>query len=104
MREATTRFWYVPFAQLGSEIDSFRALTLFVEMVNVTGRAIVGGTLEIRVASDYDPPVGQIMTIVTAGRAVEGTFAEVIGATLPGGKRMDVDYAPNAVRLRVVAN
>jgi predicted permease len=30
MREATTRFWYVPFAQLGSDKSSFRALTLFV--------------------------------------------------------------------------
>jgi hypothetical protein len=30
MREATTRFWYVPFAQLGSDTSSFRALTLFV--------------------------------------------------------------------------
>lgn len=30
MREATTRFWYVPFAQLGSDRSSFRALTLFV--------------------------------------------------------------------------
>jgi predicted permease len=30
MREATTRFWYVPFAQLGGDANSFRALTLFV--------------------------------------------------------------------------
>jgi predicted permease len=30
MREATTRFWYVPFAQLGEDMSSFRALTLFV--------------------------------------------------------------------------
>jgi predicted permease len=30
MREATTRFWYVPFAQLGGDTSSFRALTLFV--------------------------------------------------------------------------
>ncbi|MGH9631783.1 MAG: FtsX-like permease family protein, partial [Bryobacteraceae bacterium] len=29
MREAPTRFWYVPFAQLGDQ-DAFRALTLFV--------------------------------------------------------------------------
>jgi predicted permease len=30
MREAVTRFWYVPFAQLGGDASSFRALTLFV--------------------------------------------------------------------------
>jgi predicted permease len=29
MREAPTRFWYVPFTQLG-ELNSFRALTLFI--------------------------------------------------------------------------
>ena len=30
MREAVTRFWYVPFAQLNDDVSSFRALTLFV--------------------------------------------------------------------------
>jgi len=48
MREATTRFWYVPFAQLGGDSSSFRALTLFVrtssEPISVANsiRAAVG--------------------------------------------------------------
>src|SRR5690606_10865851 len=61
------------------------------DVLHVTGRAVLDGTLEIMVAAGYDPPIGTTHTILTAGGAVEGTFAEVLGATLAGGKRLEVE-------------
>jgi hypothetical protein len=58
--------------------------------------------LEIAVASDYDPPLGQEFTILTANR-VEGRFANVRSASLAGGKGFEVNYDSGSVKLRVVS-
>lgn len=72
------------------------------DQIQVTGRAVLGGTLQIAAAESYDPPTGTEFTILTA-RAIEGTFSAVVGDVLPGGKRFETDYTPTQVILRVVA-
>jgi hypothetical protein len=74
------------------------------DVLNVSGRAVLDGTLEIVVAAGYDPPIGATYTILTAGRAVEGTFSEVLGAPLAGGKRLEVEYGPMTVSVRVAGS
>lgn len=71
------------------------------DQLRVTGRAVLGGTLQLATAQAYDPPLGTELTILTAQR-IEGTFAEVLGNGLPGGKRFETEYGLTNVTLRVV--
>ncbi|MBE7500912.1 MAG: Ig-like domain-containing protein [Verrucomicrobiales bacterium] len=71
------------------------------DQLQVTGRAVLGGTLQLVPAPAYDPPLGAELTILTAQR-IEGEFAEVLGNGLPGGKRFEPDYSLTDVTLRVV--
>lgn len=74
------------------------------DVLTISGRAVLGGTLELAVDPAYDPPAGQTFTVLNAGRGLEGSFAGITGHVLPGGKRLDIEYAANAVSLRVVAS
>jgi hypothetical protein len=67
----------------------------------VSRRVMLDGTLEIKVAEGYDPPLGQEFTFLTAFD-LEGEFDAVEGAMLPGGKRLELVYETTAVKLRVV--
>lgn len=67
----------------------------------VTGRALLGGTLEIVPGPGFDPAPGTELVILTCMGMVGG-FDNVAGAGLPGGKRFEVVYEPTQVKLRVV--
>jgi hypothetical protein len=71
------------------------------DQLQVTGRAVLGGTLQIATTPAYDPPLGTQLTILTAQK-IEGEFAEVLGHGLPGGKRFETEYSLTDVTLRVV--
>jgi hypothetical protein len=73
------------------------------DWIHVTGRAALAGTLELKVAPGYDPPIGETYLVLTTGRAIEGTFGAVLGASLSGNKRLAVDYSANTVTIRVAA-
>src|SRR5262249_48214533 len=49
----------------------------------VTGTARMAGTLNLQTASNYLPPVGTTITIVSAGKRT-GTFSKITGTGLPG--------------------
>ncbi|MCI0542054.1 MAG: hypothetical protein L0Z50_43210, partial [Verrucomicrobiales bacterium] len=72
------------------------------DQLNVMGEVSLDGALEVALAAGYDPPLGQEFSIL-AGQTVTGTFAEVRGAALPGGKRLEPVYEATRVKLRVVA-
>lgn len=63
---------------------------------------MLAGTLKIAVAPEYDPPLGQEFTILTASR-VEGRFASVQPPSLASSKRLEVIYDNTSVKLRVVS-
>lgn len=70
------------------------------DQLRVSGRALLGGTLAITPAPGFDPPTGQEFIVLTCS-ARQGTFAQVTGTALPGGKRLEVVYEAAAVKLRV---
>ncbi|MCI0537076.1 MAG: hypothetical protein L0Z50_17815 [Verrucomicrobiales bacterium] len=72
------------------------------DQLKISGRAVLDGRLEIAVTPEYDPPLGQEFTILTANR-VEGRFSSVQPAGLAGGKRLEVIYDNTSVKLRVVS-
>jgi len=72
------------------------------DQLSVSGQASLSGTLQIALANGYAPPLGHEFTILTA-ETVGGTFTELRGAALPGGKRFEPVYEASRVKLRVVA-
>jgi hypothetical protein len=71
------------------------------DQLKVSGRAVLGGTLALRPVAGFTPALGDEFTVLTCGSRV-GTFAQVTGTALPGGRRFEVVYEPSAVKLRVV--
>lgn len=71
------------------------------DQLQVSGRALLDGTLELQAGAGFDPAVAQEWVILTCLQRV-GTFRTVTGADLPGGKRFDVVYEDTQVKLRVV--
>lgn len=62
--------------------------------------ATLDGTLEVHLAANYDPPVGQEFPIILA-KKINGKFATLAGATLPNNKHLVLVYGASDVRLRV---
>ena len=71
-------------------------------VLNVTGTATLGGTLNIKLLNNFVPMVGAEFEILTA-RQVKGTFATVNGAKINSSEHFTVTYNSDNVMLTVVS-
>ncbi len=69
------------------------------DQLDVTRFAFVGGTLEVSLIGSFDPNVGDMFSLITAGVGVEGMFDSL---DLPAGFLWDIDYNANSVVLSVI--
>lgn len=83
-----------------AEIGGLTAATEF-DRLNVSGQAILAGTLDITVIDPFAPSLDDTFVILTAG-SVTGTFPTVTGLDTGGGLRFDVSYGATSVTLTVV--
>jgi hypothetical protein len=71
-------------------------------VLNVTGTATLGGTLNIGLLNSFVPAVGDTFEILTA-RQVNGTFATVNGTQINDSEHFTVTYNTGNVTLEVVS-
>jgi len=71
-------------------------------VLNVTGAATIGGTLNIGLLDKFVPAVGDTFEILTA-KKVTGTFATVNGTKINDSEHFTVTYNPDNVTLSVVS-
>ena len=71
-------------------------------VLNVTGTATLGGTLNIGLLNNFVPAVGDSFEILTA-RQVNGTFATVTGTQINDSEHFTVTYNAGNVTLTVVS-
>jgi len=71
-------------------------------VLNVTGTATLGGTLNIGLLNNFVPAIGDTFEILTA-RQVDGTFATVNGTQINDNEHFTVTYNAGNVTLNVVS-
>ena len=71
-------------------------------VLNVTGAATLGGTLNIKLLNNFVPAIGDTFEILTA-RKVTGTFATVNGTKINDSEHFTVTYNADNVTLTVVS-
>ncbi len=71
-------------------------------VLNVTGAATLGGTLNIKLLNNFVPLIGATFEILTT-RKVTGTFATVNGTTINSSEHFTVTYNSDNVTLTVVS-
>ena len=71
-------------------------------VLNVTGTATLGGTLNIKLLNNFVPSVGATFEILTA-RKVSGSFATVNGTKINDSEHFTVTYDADNVTLTVVS-
>jgi hypothetical protein len=71
-------------------------------VLNVSGAANVGGTLNIKLLNKFVPLIGAEFEILTA-RRVNGTFAKVKGTSINSSEHFTVTYNSDNVTLTVVS-
>jgi len=71
-------------------------------LLNVTGTATLGGTLNIKLLKSFVPLVGVTFEILTA-KEVKGTFATVNGTAINSSEHFTVTYNAKNVTLTVVS-
>jgi hypothetical protein len=71
-------------------------------VLNVTGAATLGGTLNITLLNNFVPAVGDTFEILTA-KKVTGTFATVNGTKINDSEHFTVTYNADNVTLTVVS-
>jgi len=71
-------------------------------VLNVTGTATLGGTLNIGLLNNFVPTIGSTFEILTA-RRVTGTFATVNGTVINNSEHFTVTYNSDNVTLTVVS-
>ena len=71
-------------------------------VLNVTGTATLGGTLNIGLLNSFVPSIGDTFEILTA-RQVNGTFATVNGTKINDSEHFTVTYNAGNVTLNVVS-
>ncbi len=70
------------------------------DQLDVTGNAILGGVLEVRLDGGYQPSAGTVFSVVEAGQRI-GEFNSIDLPALAGGLTLSVEYSTNAVALTV---
>jgi hypothetical protein len=71
------------------------------DQVRATGDAVLAGKLETRRAATFTPPADARLSVLThASHARTANFAQLVGASLPNGRRWWLSYRPAAVDLR----
>jgi T5SS/PEP-CTERM-associated repeat protein len=88
--------------QLPSDVPGGDATEAFGQ-VQVTGQTTLAGTLNVSLAGDFSPMVGDTYQILTSLDGRSGTFTTENLPTLSGGMGWDVQYGTNAVILAVVS-
>lgn len=68
--------------------------------VAISGTASLSGTVAVELLGDFDPPVGAVFEILSAGGRL-GAFSTESLPDLPGEKSFFVTYGPESVTLRV---
>lgn len=68
----------------------------------MSGACTLDGTLNLSLINGYDPPLGTTFTVITCS-ALTGTFAQVNGLDIGGGKLLSLSYTATSVVLTVVA-
>ena len=71
-------------------------------VLNVTGAATLGGTLNIKLLNNFVPAIGDTFEILSA-RKVTGTFATVNGTKINDSEHFTVTYNADNVTLTVVS-
>ena len=71
------------------------------DVVNVTGFAILAGTLQVNLVNNFLPQSGQIFQFLTTTTGVNNTFTHENLPALYGGLYFDVQYSANHVDLAV---
>ncbi len=71
------------------------------DAVEVAGRVVLGGDLNISVVDGYQPAAGDVFPIITA-QEVTHEFAEITGLSVGGGVILEVDQTEFGVTLRAV--
>jgi hypothetical protein len=71
-------------------------------LLNVTGTATLGGTLNIGLLNNFVPAIGDTFEILT-GKEVKGTFATVNGTKINDSEHFTVTYNSDNVTLNVVS-
>ena len=67
--------------------------------VNVSGNALINGTLDVNLIGSFFPSAGDTFTFLTTGGSVTGTFATTNGLNIGGGLILNVIYGSNFVEL-----
>ena len=70
------------------------------DQLNHSGRAVLGGTLNVQLINGFQPALGDSFTIITAD-TFEGNFASIQLPTLPSPFIWRLDQTANAIRLSV---
>jgi hypothetical protein len=73
-----------------------------VPLVEVGGLAALAGSLEVNLASGFEPQLGDSFQVLAAAAGRTGFFASEVLPTLNPGLAWDVDYATNSLTLNVV--
>ena len=72
-------------------------------LLNVTGNALLNGTLDVSLINGFFPTVGESFTFLTTGGSVSDEFATVNGLNIGHGEDLTVIYGPNYVEITVGA-
>jgi T5SS/PEP-CTERM-associated repeat protein len=92
----------VELQQLPSDVPDADATEAYGQ-VHVTGQSTLAGTLNVSLAGDFSPEIGDTFQILTSLDGRSGTFATENLPALSGGLGWDVQYGANAVILAVVS-
>ncbi len=74
-----------------------------VGSLEVNGAIALGGVLNLDIAADFDPSLGEVYTVVSY-KSKFGKFITITGLDLGNGKRLQPEYTDNALELTVVAD
>jgi len=91
------------FVQTSSGTLSLRVAPGSNDTLQVTGAAILGGTLQLNLLSGFQSKISDQLTVVAAGGGISGKFANLVDSFSPV-ITPELIYGPNAVLLQFTSN
>jgi subtilase-type serine protease len=91
------------FVQTSSGTLALRVARGSNDALQVTGAAILGGTLQLNLLSGFQPKISDQLTLVAAGGGVSGKFANLLDSFSPV-ITPELIYGPNTVLLEFSSN